>query len=134
MRFFKFHCRTRRLTTALTALAVAVGSLLGVFPRSGESHNNPSCEARVGAPHVVRHAERGESNEDGGFVAANPSDREVAARPEHRPGVGARLKPAKSIAMRTFEGDKRVIETRSTQVARSILPQLSPLATTRLLI
>jgi hypothetical protein len=134
MRSTKFHRRTCRLTTALTALAVAVGSLVGVLPRSVESHNNPSSEVHVGGPRVAHHVERDNADEEGGFVSANPSEREVAARPEHRPGVGARVKPAKSLAMRTFEGDKRVIETRSSQVARSILPQLSPLATTRLLI
>jgi hypothetical protein len=83
---------------------------------------------------VVLRLERDNSPSGRGILASKPCEREVAARSEHRPGVGGRLKPLKSIAVRTFEGDKRVVETRISHVARSILPDTSPLATTRLLI
>jgi hypothetical protein len=133
MRYSKLHRRTCRLTSALAALAVAVGSLVGVLPRSAESHNGASIDAAGSTPRVVR-IEQDNFPSDRSLLASKPNEREVAARPEHRPGMGGRLKPLKSIAVRTFEGDKRVVETRCSHVARSILPDFSPLATIRLLI
>ena len=110
----------------------------GALPRSTDQHAAQSTAASPGPPSyrapIVPTVEQDDSSADGGVAASKTPEREVAARSEHRPGVGGRLKSLKSIAVSTCEGDKQVVETRSSHFARSILPYFAPLATIRLLI
>jgi hypothetical protein len=133
MRYSRFYRRTNRLTSALAAFAVALASLVGLLPRSADSHSAASIGS---SDHRARAVHIGQVDSPTGreILPSKPSEREVAARSEQRPGIGGRLKSLKSIAVHTFEGDRRVVETRCSHVARSVLPNFSPLATIRLLI